>query len=143
MDASRAIKPLSRPRSTAGRKGKQGAVKGKQGEGERPDGEVELGEVQVGLPPPGSTTINRLAVVRSKAGCREERGVLGGGVGEEEEERESGVRVVVTSYTMAGRLRRSLMRPVGGWGMVIADEAHVLRTTRRMRECVEVSECGI
>ncbi|CAI5510126.1 unnamed protein product [Closterium sp. Naga37s-1] len=45
--------------------------------------------------------------------------------------------VVITSFTMAGRLRRTLMRRRGGWGMVVVDEAHtrvvvdVIRRTKR------------
>ncbi|GJP76976.1 hypothetical protein CLOP_g7415 [Closterium sp. NIES-67] len=45
--------------------------------------------------------------------------------------------VVITSFTMAGRLRRTLMRRRGGWGMVIVDEAHVLRTGRKPYDCLE------
>ncbi|CAI7772987.1 unnamed protein product [Closterium sp. NIES-53] len=45
--------------------------------------------------------------------------------------------VVITSFTMAGRLRRTLMRRRGGWGMVVVDEAHVLRTARKPFDCLE------
>ncbi|CAI7803474.1 unnamed protein product [Closterium sp. NIES-53] len=48
--------------------------------------------------------------------------------------------VVITSFTMAGRLRRTLMRRRGGWGMVVVDEAHVLRTARKPFDCLEVRE---
>ena len=131
----RAVK--ARPGGTAGRTGKRGReqAKEKDGEGGRGEGEGDGGP-DAGCPPVSTS----LALIRRTAGGGAKRGGLGGGG--REEELEGGVQVVVTSYTMAGRLRRSLMRPNGGWGMVIADEAHVLRTTRRMRECVEVSGCG-
>eukprot|EP00850_Spirogloea_muscicola_P004277 SM000018S03642 [mRNA] locus=s18:505658:512598:+ [translate_table: standard] len=46
-------------------------------------------------------------------------------------------KVVVTSYTMLPRIRASLS--CIQWGMVIADESHNMRTSKKLYECEEVS----
>eukprot|EP00850_Spirogloea_muscicola_P002849 SM000011S19027 [mRNA] locus=s11:399749:406722:- [translate_table: standard] len=46
-------------------------------------------------------------------------------------------KVVVTSYTMLPRIRASLSRIQ--WGMVIVDESHNMRTSKKTYECEEVS----
>eukprot|EP00850_Spirogloea_muscicola_P005681 SM000026S08930 [mRNA] locus=s26:539501:546330:- [translate_table: standard] len=46
-------------------------------------------------------------------------------------------KVVVTSYTMLPRIRASLS--CIQWGMVIVDESHNMRTSKKLYECEEVS----
>lgn len=49
-----------------------------------------------------------------------------------------GPSVVITSFTMAARLESTLLRKGGGWGVMIVDESHVLKTSRKARDCSEV-----